>query len=238
IPALAVEPYAPEIDAAGDQVIADDQIVMDAPVDAAAADPIIKAIVLPTESSVSLSGNEVRASAAANQQSNALEPDALDLMPATDSTHLAVSGADVTAYSPAVIAARQVTEYAPGSADTAFSSIGMLAGAVVESRLEIMSNRREALATGNDSANALNPTGGDGSVGAGIAAAQSTGYGSKVSAEMSGIAHILTQEVVGSDVRSEGNLQRAVATGNHAANPLSADVLGIESFASDGPPSL
>jgi len=237
-PALAVEPYAPEIDAAGDQVIADNQIVTDAPVDAAAADPIIKAIALPTESSVSLSDNEVRASAAANRQSNALEPDALDLMPATDSTHLAVSGADVAAYSPAVIAARQVTEYAPVTADTAFSSISLLAGDVVESQLEITSNRQEALATGNDVANALHLSGGDGSVGAGIAAAQSTGYGSDVSAEMSGIAHFLTREVVGSDVRSDGNLQRAVATGNHAANALSADVLSIESFGSYGPPSM
>jgi len=237
-PALAVGPYAPEIDAAGDQVIANNQIVTDAPVDAAASDPIIKTIVLPTESSVSLSGNEVRATAAANRQSNALEPDALDLMPATDSTHLAVSGADVTAYSPAVIAARQVTEYAPVTANTAFSSIGMLAGDVVESRLEITSNRQEALATGNDGASALNLSGVDGSSGAGIAAAQSTGYGSDVSAEMSGIAHVITREVVGSDVRSEGNLQRAVATGNHAANALSADVLGIESFGSYGPPSM
>ena len=237
-PALAVGPYAPEIDAAGDQVIANNQIVTDAPVDAAASDPIIKTIVLPTESSVSLSGNEVRATAAANRQSNALEPDALDLMPATDSTHLAVSGADVTAYAPTVIAARQVTEYAPVTADTAFSSVSMLAGDVVASQLEITSNRQEALATGNDGASALNLSGVDGSAGAGIAAAQSTGYGSDVSAEMSGIAHILTREVVGSDVRSEGNLQRAVATGNHAANALSADVLGIESFGSYGPPSM
>src|SRR5690606_6366463 len=127
------------------------------------------------------SDNEVRASAAANRQSNSLEPDALDLMPATDSTHLAVSGADVTAYAPAVIAARQVTEYAPVTADTAFSRISMLAGDVVESQLEVMSNRQEALATGNDGANTLNLSGGDGSVGAGIAAAQSTGYGSDVS---------------------------------------------------------
>ncbi|PTD27832.1 beta strand repeat-containing protein [Sphingomonas fennica] len=237
-PALAVGPYAPEIDATGDQVIANNQIVTDAPVDAAASDPIIKTIVLPTESSASLSGNEVRASATANRQSNALEPDALDLMPATDSTHLAATGNDVTAYAPTVIAARQVTEYAPVTADTAFSSVSMLARDVVASQLEITSNRQEALATGNDGANALNLSGGDGSGGAGIAVAQSTGYGSDVSAEMSGIAHILTREVVGSDVRSEGNLQRAVSTGNHAANALSADVLGIESFGSNGPPSM
>lgn len=237
VPALAVVPYPPQIDTAGGQVIADSQIVADTGIEATASDPTIEIVVLSTEASVSLTDNEVQATATANHQSNALEPDSFDLTPAAGGTHLSVDGADIAAYAPAVIAAQQVTENAPVSADTSFSGVGILGDDIVESRLDLTANRLEALATGNDATSALGFSGGEGSTGAGIANVQSTGYASEILAGVSGSAHILTREIVGSEVAMQGNVQRAVGTGNRAASTLSADVLSIDGAASYGPPS-
>lgn len=237
-PALAVPPSLPEIEAEGAQVIANNQSKTEAAVEARAADPVIEAIIEPTQASAGLTDNNIVASATANRQSNILAPDALDLGTVSNDTHLAAHAGGVTAYAPAVIAAQQTTEAAPVVADADFTYVGMTADGVVESELVIAGNRQEALAGGNAADGTLNLSGNDGSTGAGIASRQLTGYGSDVSANMAGLSRVITQEVVGSDIAMDSNLQRAIATGNSVANALSADVLTIEDVWSSGAPSM
>jgi len=237
-PAVAVVPSSSEIDAEGAQIIANNQSTTDWAVEATAVDPVIEAVVEPTQASANLSGNSTAASATANRQDNTLAPDTLDLTTVWVDTHLAADANGVTAYAPAVIAAQQTIDYAPVTANADFTYIGLTADGVVDSSLAIADNRQEALAAGNDAANMLGLSGNDGSTGAGIASRQLIGYGSDVSADIAGLSRIITQEVVDSDVVIDGNLQRAIATGNRVDNALSTDVLGIENASASGTPSI
>ena len=237
-PAAAVVPSSPEIDAEGAQIIANNQSTTDWVVEATAVDPLIEAVVEPTQASVSLSGNSIAVSATANRQVNTLAPDTLDLTAVWVDTHLAADANGVTAYAPAVIAAQQTIDYAPAMADANFTYVGLTADGVVDSSLAIADNRQEALAAGNNAASTLNLSSNDGSTGAGIASRQSIGYGSSVSADMTGLSRIITHEVVDSDIAIDRNLQRAIATGNSADNALSTDVLDIENASASGTPSI
>ncbi|OYW88962.1 MAG: hypothetical protein B7Z20_01325 [Sphingobium sp. 32-64-5] len=237
-PALAIPPSLPQIEAEGAQVIANNQSRTDTAVEAVAADPVIEAVIEPTQANATLSGNSVTASATANRQDSTLVSDTLDLSTMAIDTYLAADADGITADAPAVIAVQQTMEDAPVTADADFTYVGITADGVVESSLAIAANRQEALATGNDAASTISISGNDGSTGAGLASRQSTGYGSDVSANMAGVSRIITQEVVNSDLAMDGNLQRAIATGNSAANALSTDVLSIEGTSASGTPSL
>lgn len=236
-PALAVPPSSSQIDARGAQHIANKQSKTDAAIEASATNPVIEAIIEPTQASITLSGNSASATATANRQGNTLASDSLHPPTVSIDTHLATNGDRLTAYAPAVIAAQQTADDAPVRADADFTYIGMIADDVVESSLATIDNRQEALAASNDAASTISLSGNNGGTGAGIASRQSISAASDVSASMAGVSRIVTQEVVRSDVAMDGNLQRAIATGNGATNALSTDVLSIEDAASYGTPS-
>lgn len=236
-PALAVPPSSSQIDARGAQHIANKQSKTDAAIEASATNPVIEAIIEPTQASITLSGNSASATATANRQSNTLASDSLHPPTVSIDTHLATNGDRLTAYAPVVIAAQQTADDAPVRADADFTYIGMIADDVVESSLATIDNRQEALAASNDAASTISLSGNNGGTGAGIASRQSISAGSDVSASMAGVSRIVTQEMVRSDVAMDGNLQRAIATGNGATNALSTDVLSIEDAASYGTPS-
>jgi len=234
-PSLAIA--SPDVGADGAQVIANDQ-VSSAGVSATAADPVIRVVIEPTEASADLADNSIGATATGNHHAATLAPDTLDLSGLAINTHLVIDGDTVSGQAPAVVASRQVMDDAPVTAETDYSRIGMSADGVVESGLSIASNQQQAVATGNDASGSLSLSGNGGSIGAGIVSRQSTGYGSDVSASLSGKVRVATQEVVRSDLAMDGNIQRAIATGNSAGNALATDVLSITGTSVYGPPSI
>ena len=178
-------------------------------------------------SSLTLSGNDVTATARGNRTTQDLSPDAFDTDGDFGPTSLAAGAAGVSANAATLIANRQSNKVAEAVANNEDSAISITAGAVSNSRFAVTTNTQEAVVLGNDATGTLatnDSTGG----GAGIVSLQTGDAGANVAARSFGTTGITANQVSSSNLAVSGNLERSIAYGNAVGNALSASPTAID----------
>ena len=176
-------------------------------------------------SSLTLSGNDVTATARGNRASQDLTPDALDPAGSVTPTRLSTGAAGVTGNAGTLIASRQSNEGATASASNDGSAISIDAGHVSDSRLAVSANTQEAVALGNDASATLATSSGNG---AGIVTLQTGDATTRVAALAQGTTGLTAIDANASNLAVSGNLERGIAYGSAVDNALSATPTAIE----------
>ncbi|MEO7688335.1 MAG: hypothetical protein ABIS51_03545 [Sphingomonas sp.] len=177
-------------------------------------------------SSVTVSGNDVTATARGNRATQALTPDTLDPDNSFGPTSLTAGTTGVTANAATLIANRQSNKAAEAVANNEGSALGIAASAVSNSQLVATANTQEAVVLGND-ARATLATNGTGS-GAGIVSLQNGDANSDVAARSFGSTALSASQVSASNLAVTGNLERGIAYGNAVDNALSTTSTSIQ----------